>query len=164
MSSQYVNTSSHHDVRVYVRAKIDAGSFKGCSHLRVQPMKRVEDERVFHFFIPQCRLASFQSKYSGIDEQGQFNILVHHLAEDTLSCPTNCLNYENVKWLKVRVRAKRYWAHVLRPVSVPFRWFEKLPSGTQVAIIVAVCVLGVLKLAPQWVPLISQLLSAYHGK
>jgi hypothetical protein len=160
MSTEPVNVQSHHEVMKWTRGCISNRTFRRCAHLRVISIRQGGAlSSSIEVFLPDCARKSFNWKFPPTDRQEEYHILVNMLHMDVINCPSDCVNF-----------TARWWARVGRVFSElrtlpqiliePFQWFARLPWQTQVAIIILLIVF----LARPLVPLLLQILKAFHGQ
>jgi hypothetical protein len=153
--SQPVKTWSHNEVVQWVKNQVSKGTFKHCTHLTV--IKLTQGDMTV--FVPDCQRRSFDWKTPPLGRQFEFEILTSMLHLGEISCPKNCVNYASQRRASLFKPFSRFQV-LIRYFAVPFQWFAKLPWQTQIVILV----LGIVIAARPLIPLIVQLLNAYHGK
>jgi hypothetical protein len=144
---------SGHEVRKWLEGQKTSGKIKACAHLRV--LSVTQGNRCA-FFVPSCHMRSFEWKYPPIDLRQETELLISLLHENVISCPADCLNYRSV-W---RERLARTWVKARGFVIGAAKWFDSQSWQVKLGAIA----LAIVVLTPKWVPLIVQLLNAYHGK
>jgi hypothetical protein len=152
---------SHHEVVSWVKSNVESGIFKHCAHLTVITLKQPASGRSYtEVFVPDCKRRSFEwVRYPPMDRQFEFEMLTSALHTNLIRCPKNCVNYVSQRRASMFRPVSRLWS-LRRYVAVPFQWFAKLPWQTQLAVIV----LGIFLLAPQWIPLLIKLVTVYRGQ
>jgi hypothetical protein len=150
-----VKTWSHNEVVQWVKDQVSKGTFKHCAHLSVIRLTRGGTT----LFVPDCNRRSFDWKTPPFDRQFEFELLASMLHLGEISCPKNCVNYASQRRATLFKKVSSFQV-LPRYFAVPFLWFAKLPWQTQIATIV----LGIVIAARPLIPLIVQLLNAYHGK
>jgi hypothetical protein len=148
-----VDTTSHHEVLLWVQTQTAEGNLKPCIFLEVErDVTLVEGKRVF---IPKCRQHSFEWKAPRTHTDRELDILAHSLHSNPISCPKHCVNYSSRrKFIFFRRLSK------IRSIFVPLDWFAKLPWQTQFLVVALI----ILLVAPRWVPQLVNLFNAIHGK
>ena len=155
LMSEPIQLWSHHEVTQWVRDHISDGTFKHCAHLTVIAVSRGRET----VFVPNCKRRSFNWTTPPLDRQFELDILTSMLHTGVISCPANCVNYVSERRISL-LRPLSKLQSVAWYLVVPFQWFAKLPWQTQVFLII----LGILLVARPLIPLIVQLLKAYHGQ
>jgi hypothetical protein len=150
---------SHHEVVKWVSERVAAGTFRNCAHLTVIALKQRRAMGTAVVFVPDCKRRSFAWKRAPMDRQDEFEQLTMVLRSEPMSCPHDCVNYVSERRVSL-LRPLSKLQLVARYLVVPFEWFGKLPWQTQVVVIL----LFVLIAARPLIPLIIQLLKAYHGQ
>lgn len=165
MAAVQINNHNASSVRTWVDEQIRAKRFKRCAHLILSSQKQTmggpAGRSTQIFFLPTCQRASFDwGQYNGMDLETQREYLCYYREFDALSCPQNCRFYRHqsvakiIGFLPTILRAAK---NFLRPA---FQWFANLKGVTQVLLILLVIFL----LAPQWIPLLIQLIKALGNK
>jgi hypothetical protein len=162
-----VNTWSSHEVFLWIQQAQAAGTLKRCAHLSVDTIPVEKDVKrdvsKQQFFIPVCARRSFDwpvGRPSGIVQE--ISTLKEWLQDDRIRCPANCVHYANARVARVLHGIKTAVTSV-RYLAVPFQWFTKLPAA-QVGAVSLLILLGICLALPRLLPLITQLLRAYHGQ
>jgi hypothetical protein len=156
-----IQTTSAHEVRVWVEGRIKAGEMKNCAHLNILPWEWRNKEEPGEtdeppFFAPVCERQSFEWKYGYLTKVQQMHFLQGALDQNLVRCPENCRYYRSLRWAKTERHWRAFWSNV----AVPFKWFARAAWQTQVVIIVGVVLIVILSRFPQWLPPLIDLVKA----
>lgn len=160
MPDDRVNTTSHHEVRLWIKDSAKAGFFKRCIYLKNIPSYSTDGRK---HFIPNCERDSFdwhrwnRERLGGYDKR---SLLQEYLNNDLISCPKNCVNYHSVRRENIFIALNNGWKRTRHYVLVPFRWFDRQPVAVKVLIL---ALLIVVVIPIKWVSQLMQLLQAIHG-
>ena len=153
-----VDTRSRHIIAGWLKERVRSGQLKNCGHLVIQSLDVIsEGVSVLptHTYIPHCNRDSFEWKIGRlVDRDSELRFLENRLNQEPIACPRDCHCYENRYWTQTKERA----AKVLSLVRGGLKWFSGLSWQTQIAIIL----LLVLALAPNWVPRIIDLVKTFQ--
>ena len=158
----YIETANHHEVALWMRARVADGTFRKCDHLKLERFEQARTEPSedrYFFFIPICERASFKSPVGHLSEQEHWDFIRNTLPANPLSCPSDCINYCSRTRGRLKRVCSRLW-NARNYLIAPFKWFHEPAWQKAVALIV----LAIFAFAPKWVPVIIALLKAYNGK
>lgn len=158
-----IDASNANQVRDWLESRIKAGAIKRCANLSMGPVSVTDaatgkvDRK---FFAAICKRESFEFTYLRAPEKLRMQMLEYHLDQNPISCPANCHYYQKPGWAKLKRGVRKAGSFF----AVPFVWFSKAAWQTQVAIVVGVVLIVVLRLFPRWIPLLTDLVNAVRGK
>lgn len=153
-------------MKLWVRESITEGRLKNCWNLQIDKIDKMREEdgemvtTGESYFAPICTHQSFESKFAHIDDDMQLAMLERNLQNAPVSCPRNCTYYQNYRWGRAKFVTKRAATGSYNTVRSLLKGFSSLSWQTQVALIV----LMVLIISPQWVPVLISLVKAIWGK
>ncbi|SRR6266702_23399 len=169
-----INSSSAHNVRLWIRQGIRDGRLKHCVSLDLDVVQIIESEgrprdgegekHNYSYFVPSCKHRSFVSNIGHLSDEMQVEFLRYNLGSNPLSCPKDCTFYENHRWGKVKWSVARPFAFAFRVSKALLRGFAGFAWQTQVTLILAPALLLILWKSPNWVPQIISLAKALWGK
>jgi hypothetical protein len=167
--SRRVNTSSNHEVCQWIDQQIAARNLKSCTHLLVERVEERRETSETTFFIPVCKEKSFEWGLGpyGLNDEQELIYLKFQLQDNPIRCPANCFHYRNAGWARGLKRMHKVKSALDHLLVAPFQWFATLPSAQVWAIfgtIAMAVLLTILIKLPTLVPLLTQLLKAYHGQ
>jgi hypothetical protein len=155
MPSPLIDTSSQHNVQVWIEERTKAGALRSCANIEI---KRVEDYRPdgLPYYYPACRENSFLWPSGPMRMNDRLQILQNGLHLNLISCPKDCKYFQSRFGRALSMEQKRFFSLLAKP----FGYFSKLPWQTQTFIILLLILLW----APQWVPAITNLIRAMTGR
>jgi hypothetical protein len=158
-----IETSSAHNVKLWVKQGVADGRLKRCWNLVVKKVRPQTDGggiEMESFYAPFCECDSFEGSVAYMDERTKLGFLRRQLNTNPVSCPKNCTMYENRKWSWFKSNATNVLKGLYESLKGLLKGYVALPWQTQVII----AVLVILLISPKWVPLIVSLLKAIGGK
>jgi len=171
--SQHIETSSAHNVRLWMRKSIAEGRLRNCSNLDINivefeekedPRSSVFQVHNYSYFVPSCKHRSFISDVAHLGEQSQAEFLRYALCSNPVSCPKDCTYYENYRWGKLKSTIARTLGWFIQMVKSLFKGYAAFAWQTQVTLVLAAVLLLVLWKSPSWVPQLILLAKAVWGK
>lgn len=154
-----IETSSLHEVNVWLNTATHQGMVKRCQNLYLAAMIVSKAGGQQKYFYPQCKAHSFEFPFAILHGRDEAEVLIQRLANNVFKCPAHCTNYKP-QW-KAKAAKPFRWIWSERKLIPQFgNWFIKLPAMVQMLIILGI----ILAIAPKWKDPLIQIIKAIQGK